>query len=80
MTYSSLGSISLPLATPRGIAPVYITCNVISADIPALLVLNDLDFYSLMVDTVSNRLVKRVLVPSNDRGGGTSPSTRGMYH
>ncbi len=63
-TYSSLGQIELPLATPPGIPLVYVTLDIVSADIPALLGLEVLDGESLMVGTVTNRLWKRVITSS----------------
>ena len=41
--------------------------DVVSADVPALVRLDFLDYHSLLVDTVTNRLTKRVIVPDDDR-------------
>ena len=45
----------------------YVEMDVVSADVPALVGLDFLDYHSLLVDTVTNRLTKRVIVPDDDR-------------
>ena len=57
-SYKSLGQISLPLATPAGKPPVYVTMDVVPADIPPLLGMDVLDRESLIADTLANRLTK----------------------
>ena len=42
-TFQSLGQVDLPLATPCGLRPIYVTLDVVSADVPALLGLDTLD-------------------------------------
>ena len=64
--FQSLGRISLPLTTPSGIPDKYVQMDVVSADVPALVGLDFLDNHSLMVDTVTNRLTKRVILKGND--------------
>ena len=64
-TFQSLGLIDLPLATPNGIPPIYITMDVVAANVPALLGLDVLDEHSLTPNTVSNELVKCSAIPSD---------------
>ncbi len=64
--YQSLRQIELPLATPPGISVVYVTLDIVSADIPALLGLDVLDDESPMVDTVTKPLWKRVITSDED--------------
>lgn len=66
LVFQSLGRISLPLMTPSGIPDKYVQMDVFSADVPALVGLDFLDNHFLMVDTVTNRLTKRVIVKGND--------------
>ncbi len=56
----------LPLATPDGISLIYASLDVVSVDVPALLGLGVLDSESLFDDTVTNRLVKRVVTAEAD--------------
>ncbi len=56
----------LPLATPDGIPLIYVSLDIVSADIPALLGLDVLDSESLFADTVTYRLVKRVVTSERD--------------
>lgn len=51
--FESLGRIDLPLATPNGIPTVFLSLDVVSADVPALLGFV-LDHFSLTPDTVQN--------------------------
>lgn len=67
--FESLGVIDLPLATPPGIPTIYVTCDVILPDVPALLGLSALDAHSVTADTVSNRLIKRVFLDGDKRDG-----------
>ena len=60
--YGSLGCIDLPLATPSGINTIYVSTDVVAADVPALLGLSTLDQHSLLVDTVMNKLSKREVI------------------
>ena len=54
----SLGRTNLPLETPIGMSDKYVQMDVVSADVPALVGLDFLDYHSLLVDTVTNRLTK----------------------
>lgn len=65
-TYSSLGSIILPLYTLPGVPTTYIKMDIVPADVPALLGLGVLDANQLNVDTVFNLLAKRVRVDNED--------------
>ena len=64
-TFDSLGSIELPLATPRGIPTIFFQLNVVAADVPALLCLDVLDEYSLIVDTVTTNSSNATSLLSN---------------
>ncbi len=64
--YSSLGTVELPIATPNGIPLIYVGLDIVSADVPALLGLDILGSESLFADTVTNRLVKRVVTSEPD--------------
>lgn len=64
----SLGQVRLPLATPSGLPNIYVTLDVIAIDIPALLGLDVMDELSLTPDTVTNRLVKRIIVGDDEQG------------
>ena len=69
--FQSLGKISLiylrlHLETPIGMSDKYVQMDMVSADVPALDGLDFLDYHSLLVDTVTNRLTKRVVVPDDD--------------
>lgn len=59
--YQSLETSTIPLGTPVGTPNVYVKLDVISADILALLGLKALDLHSPTADTVSNRLVKKLV-------------------
>lgn len=65
-TFDSLGLLSLPLATPPGIPTIFVTLDVISAEIPALLGLDILDCHSMYIDTVQNLLVKCTVLKSDN--------------
>lgn len=65
-SFDSLGKIDLPLATPAGIQAIFVTLDVVSADVPALLGLDILDSHHFVADTVSNRLVKRSIATMED--------------
>lgn len=65
-TYSSLGSIQLPLYTPPGIPTIIVEMEIVPADIPALLGLDVLDEHQLTVDTVFNILAKRSQIVNDD--------------
>ena len=67
-TFESLGTITLPLAVPYGIHALDVNLDVVAADVPVLVGLDFLDMHSLMVDTVTNRLTKRTMVPDEDSG------------
>lgn len=58
-TYSSLGSIELPLHTTPSIPTIIVNMEIVPADVPALLGLDVLDEHQLTVDTVINILAKR---------------------
>ncbi len=64
--YSSLGTVELPLATPNGLPLIYVSLDIVCANVPALLGLDILDSESLFADTVTNRLVKRVVTSDPD--------------
>ena len=63
---NSLGQVVLPLDTPAGVKPVFVTLDVVNGDIPALLVMYVLDRESLTPDTVCNRLSKRINVTGTE--------------
>ncbi len=65
-TFSSLGIISLPLATPNGVIPIMIHFDVVQADVPALLGMDILDREQLVADTVFNRLARRAAIKDKD--------------
>ena len=58
----SVGRAELFLDTPPGIPPVGVTLGIVNASVPALLGMDVLDKESLVVDTVSHSLRKRVPV------------------
>ncbi len=64
--YSSLGTVEIPLETPNGIPLMSVGLDIVSADVPALLDLDILDSESLFADTMTNRLVKRVVTSEPD--------------
>ena len=61
-SFTSLGRVDLPLATPSHFRPVFVTVDVVSADVPALLGLDVLEAESLVADTVLTRLTKRIVL------------------
>lgn len=63
-----MGKIDFPLKTPHGVRNIYVTLDVVSADVPALLGLDILDKHLLNADTVSNMLVKKAIVESDVDG------------
>ena len=58
-SFPSLGRISLPLATPSGIEPIFVDFDIGDADIPALLGMDVLDGEQFVADTVFHRLARR---------------------
>eukprot|EP00171_Calliarthron_tuberculosum_P003553 IDg3553t1 len=60
--YKSLGSVCLALATPEGVQNIHVTLDIVSADVPALLGLEVLDSECLYADTVTKRLVNRIVI------------------
>lgn len=54
--FQSLGLNDLPLATPSGKSPIYITLDILSADIPPVMRLEVMNAHSLTPNTVSNEL------------------------
>eukprot|EP00171_Calliarthron_tuberculosum_P023424 IDg23424t1 len=65
-TFGSFGTAELPFQTPPGSPLVFVTLDIVPADIPALIGLDVFDSETLIVDTVTNRLWKRVVT---SRGG-----------
>lgn len=65
-TYKSLGSIDIPFATSIRAPNIYIKLDLVSADVPVLLVLNVLDSPNLTADSSLNRLVKRTVLTGRD--------------
>ena len=65
-TYASLGSVTLPLYTPPGIPTIMVQLEIVPADIPALLGLDDLDQHQLTIDTVHNVLAKRSRITTEE--------------
>ncbi len=59
--YKSYGTVLMHLATPDNIPPIPVMMDIVPADIPALLGLDVLDKENLYADTVTNRLVKRII-------------------
>lgn len=58
----------MPLATPPGVPRVFVEMEIVNADIPALLGMDIMDKESLTPCTVSNRLIKRIIISrSNER-------------
>ena len=57
----------ITLLTPNYIPPIYVTMDIFSADVPALLRLDILDMYSFVPDTVINFL-KKGKITKSDRG------------
>lgn len=51
-TYSSLGSVVLPLYTPPGVLTIYAKLEIVPADVPTLLGLDVLDSHLLNVEKV----------------------------
>lgn len=60
--YESLGTVVLPLSTPRHVRTIQVELDVVSANVPALLGLDAMDAHSVTPCTVTNSLVKRVMV------------------
>lgn len=59
--YESLGTIFIPLRTPRHVKAIPVELDVVTANVPALLGLDAMDGHCLTPCTVSNTLVKRVV-------------------
>ena len=72
--FSSLGSVDIPLLTPDRIPPIFITTDVVSADITALLGHDVLDSESLVADTFEGRLRKRIKVSDFKKSDGKQMS------
>ena len=70
-SFESLGHIKIPLGTPPGVSPVYISLEVVSADVPALLGMDVLDAESLVADPCSNELKKRIVLQNIEGTDGT---------
>ena len=50
------------MSTPKTSPPIYVTLDVVAADVPALLGLDELDAENLIADTVQNKLIKTIVV------------------
>lgn len=61
-SFRSLSRFGLPLRTPGSIPPIFITMDVVSADVPALRVLGGLDAESRVADTFEDRLPKGIKI------------------
>lgn len=68
-TYESLGITVIKLDVPINQSPVYVELDVVSADIPALMGMDVLDRESLTPCTISNQLMKRILVGTDSKTG-----------
>lgn len=68
-TFDSLGSVTLPLGTPSGIATLDVKIDVVAAGVPALVGLDFLNEHALIVGTVTNRLITRTIVTDHVIGG-----------
>lgn len=64
--YNSLGRISIFLRTCPGVSKIFVELDIVDADIPALLGMDDLDNESLTPCTFSNRLIKRSVRMAQD--------------
>jgi len=58
-TFSSIGSLTLYIETPTGVAPIAVDIDVVAADIPPLLGLDVIDREGLTPDVAFNVLAKR---------------------
>lgn len=58
--------VKLPIQTLPGISLVFVTLDGVAVDIPALIGLVVFDAESLMVDTATNRIWKRVVTSRGD--------------
>lgn len=58
-SFESLGCISLPLPTPRGVHPIVVDFDIVKAHVPPLLGMDVLDREELVADTVFRRLARR---------------------
>lgn len=67
-TFESLGKRTLPLAAPYGVHALDVNLDLVAADVLALVGHDFLDTHPLMVDTVTNRLEKRTIVPDGESG------------
>lgn len=65
-TYSSIGSVRLPLYTTPGIPTIFVDMEIIPAYVPALLELDVLDEQDLTVDIVFNLLAKQHRIVNDD--------------
>ncbi len=59
--FESLGTVEPPLATPDGFPQILVVIDIVSADVPPLVVLDVFDDESIFADTGSNSLIKRVV-------------------
>ena len=60
----------IPLATPTGIPPIWVSLDVVAADVPALLGLDVLYTHALLLDTFSNCLRKRIVLDKHGENDG----------
>ena len=58
-TFSSLGQISFPLATPPGVKLILVDFDIVEADVLVMLGMDVLYREQLVADTVSRRLARR---------------------
>lgn len=64
-TQKSLGITSLSLKTPPRIPYIIIKCDVVEVGIPPLLGLDVMDKHSLLAETVTNQLIKKMVAQEN---------------
>lgn len=69
-SFSSLGRVDVPLLTPDRIPPIFITMDVVSADVLALPGLDVLGAESLVANTFEDRPRKRVKISNLKRACG----------
>lgn len=60
--FHSLGKVEVPFATPPGVRPIFVSLDVVSADVPALLGLNVLEKHGLTLERVVNRLMMKEVI------------------